>query len=189
MTDARRLEIGVVAGVHGVRGGLRVKLHDPGSTALAPGRTVVLAATGRADIELVIERCSEVPGSPGMWRVELEGLRDRNDAESLRGRVLVVQREDLPELAADEFYLADAIGLPVRRRDDAGGVHELGRIKSVTDNGAQDLFEVAYRDHKGRTRTWLLPLLPGFVRDVTRECVWVELPEGMLPDELEPGHD
>ncbi len=189
MSGRQRLEIGKVGGPHGVKGGLRVRVYDPGTTALAAGRSVLFVAEGRADIELVIASCAAVPGTPEIWRVELEGLRRREDAEALRGRTLVVLRDALPELAKDEFYLADAIGLPVRRRDAAGGVHELGTIKGTTDNGAQDLFEVAYRDHKGRTRTWLLPVLPAFVRDVTAEAVWVELPAGMLPDELEPAED
>jgi 16S rRNA processing protein RimM len=186
VTGAPRLEIGVITGAHGVRGGLRVKLHDPGSQALAPGLRVLLVAPGRADIEMVIAASSAVPGTPGAWRVELEGLADRELAESLRGRSLVVARADLPRLAADEFYLADAIGLPVRSKADQ---RELGTIAGVTSNGAQDLFEVRYRDRRGRTSTWLLPVLPSFVRDVNADAVWVELPPGMLPDELEPGHD
>jgi 16S rRNA processing protein RimM len=186
VTSAPRLEIGVVTGAHGVRGGLRVKLHDPGSRALAPGLQLQLVAPGRADIEMTVAHCTEVPGTPGAWRVELDGLVDRELAESLRGRSVVVARADLPRLADDEFYLADAIGLPVRSKPDE---RELGTIAAVTSNGAQDLFEVRYRDRRGRTSTWLLPVLPSFVRDVTADAVWVELPPGMLPDELDSGED
>jgi 16S rRNA processing protein RimM len=189
VSRAGRLEIGVVSGPHGVHGGLRVRLHDPASTALAPGKRLVFAAEGRADIELVVTSCGEVPGSGGSWRIELEGIRRREDADTLRGRVLVVPRDELPVLADDEFYLADAIGLPVRRRGEGDRIDELGKIRGLTGNGAQDLFEVAYRDGKGRTRTWLLPVLPAFVRDVTADAVWIELPPGMLPDELESQHD
>jgi 16S rRNA processing protein RimM len=188
VSRGQRFEIGVVGGPHGVHGGLRVRMHDPASTALAPGKTIVFAAPGRPDIELTVTSCAEVPGSGGTWRVELEGIRRRDDAEALRGRVLTVPRDELPGLDDDEFYLADAIGLPVRRRID-DRVDELGTIRGITGNGAQDLFEVGYRDRKGRSRTWLLPVLPAFVRDVTAEAVWIELPPGMLPDELDAAHD
>ncbi|MBC8073019.1 MAG: 16S rRNA processing protein RimM [Deltaproteobacteria bacterium] len=189
MSREQRLEIGVVSGPHGVHGGLRVRLHDAASTALAPGKRLVFAAEGRADIELAVTSCAEVPGSGGTWRIELEGIRRREDADALRGRALVVPRDELPALGDDEFYLADAIGLPVRRRGEGDRVDELGKVRGLTGNGAQDLFEVAYRDRKGRTRTWLLPVLPTFVRDVTAEAVWIELPPGMLPDDLESPHD
>jgi 16S rRNA processing protein RimM len=189
VSRAERLEIGVVSGPHGVHGGLRVRLHDPSSTVLAPGKALVFAAEGRAEIELTVASCAEVPGSGGTWRLELDGIRRREDAEALRGRVLVVPRDELPALADDEFYLADAIGLPVRRRGEGDRVDELGKVRGLTGNGAQDLFEVGYRDRKGRTRTWLLPVLPTFVRDVTSDAVWVELPPGMLPDELESPAD
>jgi 16S rRNA processing protein RimM len=161
---------------------LRVQLHDPRSQALAPGRRVVVRSANRAPATHEVRQVDPVPGKPGRLRVALVGVPGRNDAEALRGCELLVARRDLPALAPDEFYLADAIGRPVRRRHDD---RALGTIVALTSNGAQDLFEVEWRGSDGRIHGWLLPVLPDHVVDVSEARVLVDLPLGLLPNELE----
>lgn len=184
--DEDLLEIGFILGAHGIRGGLRVGLHDPDSDAVVEGRVLAVLAP-RAPTEVLRTRvlqAAAVPGQAGKLRVVLEGVGDRNQAEMLKGHRLAARREDLPTLAEDEFYLADAIGLPVARRR-GEGLQALGTIVGFTSNGAQDLFEVEWRRPSGRPEVWLLPVLPGFLLEVEPSGVLVDLPEGMLPDELE----
>jgi 16S rRNA processing protein RimM len=177
------LVVGYVAGAHGVRGAVRVHLHDPRSPSLEPGRRVVLRHGGRTIGTHEVGRVDPVPGKPGRMRVTLLGVPGRTEAEALRGCELLVDRGELPELADDEFYLADAIGLPVARQHDE---RALGTIVGLTSNGAQDLFEVEYRGADGRARTWLLPVLPDFLVEMTDARVLVDLPQGLLPEDLEP---
>lgn len=175
-----QLEVGVVTGAHGTRGAVRIRLHDPGSDALEPGRRIELVRNDSSLGHFEVRMAAPVPGDAGRVRAELAGIRDRDAAEALRGAVVRIEREALPALAPDEFYLADTLGLHVR--DGAG--NDLGTIVSVTSNGAQDLLEVRCRDRRGRTQTWLLPVLPAFIREVDGDGVHVELPDGMLPDDL-----
>ncbi|MBX7078819.1 MAG: ribosome maturation factor RimM [Nannocystaceae bacterium] len=184
MNAAGRLEVGVVVGCHGVRGGVRIKLHDPASRALVSGRAVVLCDAQQQQHGHTVESVAPVPGKPGLWRVQLRDVQDRDAADALVGLRVEVERAALPQPDADEFYLADAMGLPVRRRR-GEIVDELGSVVGLTSNGAQDLFEIGYRARDGRRRTWLLPVLPGFVVDVTRDAVWVDPPLGLVPDELD----
>jgi 16S rRNA processing protein RimM len=176
------LVVGYVAGPHGVRGAVRVHLHDPRSHALEPGRRVVLRRDGRALATHEVRASDPVPGKPGRLRVTLAGVPGRDQAEALRGCELLVDRHELPALADDEFYLADALGLPVVRQRDG---RALGTVVGLTSNGAQDLFEVEHRDADGRARTWLLPVTPHHVVEVG-DRVLVDLPLGLLPEELEP---
>ncbi len=178
------LVLGYVAGAHGVHGTVRVHLHDRGSDALASGRRVTLRPEGGAAVEHEIESVADVPGKPQRRRVGLVGVADRNAAEALRGCTVIMQRDQLPPLAEDEFYLADAIGLPVERERD-GAVQSLGTIVGLASNGVQDLFEVQWRDSGGRSRPWLLPMLPDHVVDIDEHRVRVDLPLGLLPDGLE----
>lgn len=177
------LVVGYVAGSHGVRGAVRVHLHDPGSGALEPGRRVMLCRDGKEVGSHEVVRVDPVPGKPGRLRVVLAGVPGRDQADALRGCELRVAREDLPALADDEFYLADAIGLPVVRERDGLA---LGTIVALTSNGAQDLFEVEHRAPDGKRHTWLLPVLPDCIVDLDDDRVLVDLPLGLLPDELEP---
>jgi len=181
------LEVGFVSSPHGVRGAVYVQLHDPESRALAAARRIGVGPRDAAGPErwLEVVECAEVPGRAGRLRVRFAELRDRDDAEALKGSTLWVDRAALPELAEDEYYLADAIGRRVVRLRDDGSSVALGTIVGLMSNGAQDLFEVEWRNAEGRAERWLFPALPGFVREVAPERVVVELPLGMLPEELE----
>ena len=181
--DPALLVVGYVAGPHGVRGAVRLHLHDPGSSTLAPGRRLVLRRGEEEIGHHEVSRVDPVPGKPGRLRVVLTGVPGRDEAEALRGCEVLVDREQLPALADDEFYLADAIGRPVQREADGKA---LGTIVGLTSNGAQDLFEVEWRAADGKRHTWLLPVLPDCIVEVDDERVRVDLPLGLLPEELEP---
>jgi 16S rRNA processing protein RimM len=45
--------------------------------------------------------------------VTFKGIADRNAAEALRGKDVIVNREDIPELPADRFYIVDVLGCKV----------------------------------------------------------------------------
>lgn len=184
-TAASRLSVGYVAGAHGVRGMVRIQLFDGGSEALRSGVDLVLV--DRKSKEIVHrKRATSVAMVPGKSaaRAELEGVGDREGAEALRGLTVEIERDVLPDLEEDEFYLVDAVGLTVEREREDGTAQTLGKVVAVTTNGAQDLFEIEYFE-RGRARRWLIPVLPGFVRDVDDRRVLVDPPEGMLPDALE----
>jgi 16S rRNA processing protein RimM len=188
MGTVETFEVGVVAGAHGLGGALRIHLFDAASRALDRGCAVRLRRTGAAGgTTITVRRSVAVPGKPGTWRVESDDVRDRDAALALAGCVVEIDRASVAPAADDEFFLADAIGLPVLRARPQGDPVALGMIVGVTSNGAQDLFEVSYRGANGRTQTWLLPVLPHVIRDVTKQAVWVDPPLGLVPDELEDG--
>lgn len=178
---AQHLQLGYVAGAHGVRGGLKVKLFNPDSTAIDVGVPLVFrlpaTAPARGDVPrtFVVSEVSAASGA-GVLRVWLEGVDDRDAADALRAHELWIDRAELPALAQDEYYLADLIGLEVMRERD--GVSEsLGRITAVTSNTAQDLLCVRLRG-----REWLLPALPPFIVAIEAQRVLVDVHDDMLPD-------
>jgi len=185
-SSSEALAVAVIVGAHGIRGWVRIHLHAPGSKALRPGLRVTLRASQAERISKLLA-VEPIPGKP-MARVHLEGVTDRDQAEALRGQELWLARKDLPPLAADEFYLADLIGLPVERVRPDGRVQPLGTVIALTSNGAQDLLEVEYQSPGRRADTWLLPVLPQFITEIEGR-LRVELPLGMLPDALADGDD
>jgi 16S rRNA processing protein RimM len=186
-----RLTIGYVAGAHGIRGALKVRLHDPGSDALQPGVVVALARAGSEPVERTVEHVSS--GKKSEVLVELAGVRDRDAAEALRGCEVQIDRAHLPPLEDDEYYLADLVGARVERATASGEREALGEVVGVTTNGAQDLLEIEWTDPTGARHGWLLPALPGFVLDVqqggsgapSEATVLADVPPGFLPDALE----
>jgi len=186
--SASALVVGYIAAAHGVHGGLRVHLHDPASEALASGRAIVLRRGDQPAGRFVIDAVASVPGKPNRRRITLEGLTYRDEAEALRGCEVLVERDQLPPLADDEFYLADVVGRAVQRQREGGPQH-LGEVVGVISHGMQDLFEVRWRDPSGRAHDWLLPVVSPLLVDVGPQRVLVDLPHGMLPEALEVDDD
>lgn len=183
-----RLTVGFVLGSHGVRGTVRLQLFDGASHALKKGVELVLVhrETKAVVTRKVVKTVAMIPGKP-VARVDLEGVEGRDGVDAIRGLTIEVERDVLPDLKDDEFYLVDAIGLPVERVLEDGTVQPLGKVVAITTNGAQDLFEIEFFGEGGRAQRWLIPVIPGFVNDVDDKRVLVDPPLGMLPEALEPG--
>ncbi len=107
--NERWIALGVVMGTHGVRGELRVKLHNPESELLYDVAAVQLRAAGSMRPYTVQQ---VRPGGKGLL-VQLEGVDTVERAQALRGAELCVARSHLPELPEGEFYHCDLEGLTV----------------------------------------------------------------------------
>ena len=86
-----------------------------------------------------------------------EGLADRNAAEAVRGRTLLVPAEDVRPLEPDEFFLHDLAGLEVRT---PAGVR-LGKVTEVYERGPGYLLAVDDGE-----RELLIPFSSQMVREV-----------------------
>jgi 16S rRNA processing protein RimM len=173
-----RLQLGYVAGPHGVRGALEIKLFNPESTALESGVRIALCGPdGSGARTFEVERGAPKPGSDRA-RLWLVGVDTREAAEQLRGLELWIDRAELPELDDDEFYLADLLGFEVVRRRADDSFESLGEIVGVTSNTAQDLFEVRLRG-----REWLLPAFAPFIVAIEGDRVIVDVHDELLPED------
>jgi len=126
----KRVALAAVAGAHGVKGELRLKLFADSVESLA--RQSRLYVGGR---QLVLKDIKD-GGKTAIAR--FEGVSDRTGAESLRGSLVEIDRDALPPLEEGEYYHADLIGLPCV--DESGNL--LGSVASVENFGAGDLLEV-----------------------------------------------
>jgi 16S rRNA processing protein RimM len=105
----RWVALGAVMGTHGLRGGLRVKQHNPDSELLFTLPEIAL----RLDGQLKIYALSEVrPGGKGVL-VTLRGVDSIDAAQALRSAELCVPRSWLPALPPGEYYVTDLPGLAV----------------------------------------------------------------------------
>ena len=132
-SESDRVCLGVIAGAHGVRGLVKIKsfTEEPEDVA-AYGP--VCDETGEKRFVIVVKGRVK-----GLVLAELEGIRDRDQAQALHGLQLYVERAALPRLDEEEtFYQADLIGLTA---EDPEG-RPLGRVVAVPNFGAGDLLEV-----------------------------------------------
>jgi 16S rRNA processing protein RimM len=129
MTD-KRVALAAVAGAHGVKGEVRLKLFSDSAASLASHKIVFV---GDAERRLLSVREG---GKTVVAR--FEGIGDRSAAEALRRQLVEVDRSALPPLEDGEYYHADLIGLPCVDREGQA----VGTVASVENFGAGDLLEV-----------------------------------------------
>jgi 16S rRNA processing protein RimM len=152
----KRIALAAVAGAHGVKGELRLKLFSDSVESLARHRKLYVGGVERA---LLSVREGKTPVA------RFDGIADRSAAEALRGQLVEVDRAALPPLDDGEYYHADLIGLACV--DSAGA--EVGRVAAVENYGAGDLLDVERTDGKQS----LIPFKPG-IADLERDRIVID---------------
>ena len=132
----RRIALAAVAGAHGVKGEVRLKLFSDSVESLSHHKKVYVGGVER---QLISVRDG---GKTAVARIQ--GVSDRGAAEALRGSLLEVDRDALPPLDEGEYYHADLVGLTCE--SDRG--EPLGKVVAVENFGAGDLLEVETTDGK-----------------------------------------
>jgi 16S rRNA processing protein RimM len=154
------VEVGYIAGAHGLKGEVTIRLHDPDGDSVRKGAQLHLSAPGRPERIL---RVASVRDSAKGLLASLEGIEDRTSAETLKGSSILMERDDLPPLDEGEFYYRDVIGLPARLQDGTS----LGTVTDVF-HGATDILVV-----QGDTGEILVPVVEGFVESLGPDVVIV----------------
>ena len=168
MPDSRIL-LGVIGRAHGVRGLVKVTSHTAEPADLTAYGPLSDAAGRHFALRWKADGIAEVSRIENGVTIK---VTDRAEAERLTNTRLFVDRARLPQPDANEYYLADLIGLTAI--DQAGIV--IGTVATVHDYGAGASLEIT------RTTT---PLLVPF----TESCVpTVDLTGGRVvvvaPDEI-----
>ena len=131
VTDGeRRVALAAVAGAHGVKGEVRLKLFTDSAASLKVHSKLIVGGAERRLIDV------REGGKTAVAR--FEGVGDRTAAEALRGSLVEVDRDALPPLEEGEYYHSDLIGLPCV--DQEG--ERVGTVVSVENFGAGDLLDV-----------------------------------------------
>jgi len=143
--SGRRIALAAVAGAHGVKGELRLKLFSESVNSISAHKKLYVGGTER--------RLLSVGQSGKTALARFEGVDDRSAAEALRGVLIEVDRSALPPLEDGEYYHADLIGLPAV--DSAGKM--VGTVTAVENYGSGDLLEV----ETGAGKRSLIPFSEG----------------------------
>ncbi|HLJ63213.1 MAG TPA: ribosome maturation factor RimM [Stellaceae bacterium] len=168
----KRVCLGVITGVHGVRGVVRVKSFTADPRAIAQyGALSDEKNTRRFELRVVGE-------VKGVVLVAVTGINDRNEAETLKGIRLYADRDALPPPQPEEFYHADLIGLEAVTR----GGEPIGEVRAVHDFGAGDTLEVERREGGAVMVPFTRAVVPEI--DIEGGRLVIEPPLGLL-DKIE----
>jgi 16S rRNA processing protein RimM len=169
------LVVGHVSKPHGTRGDLLIwSLTDDPDEVFAAGRRLLLGTesgeAGEGAAEVVVE--ASRPFKKGLL-VRLVGVTDRNQAEALVSRYLLVPAEERGDAAEGEVFYHQLLGLMV---ETVSG-EAVGRVREVYETEPAHLLEV-----KGPDRVHLIPFSREVVRSVDTDAgrLVIEPPEGLL---------
>lgn len=171
MDQDRKICVGKFIGPHGVRGQVRLAsfTDDPESIFEYEPLT---DEKGAREYELIVRGVGK-----DHYIVSVNGCDTRDAAEKLKGVMLYVDRDALPEEDDGEYYFADLIGL---KAQDAQGV-AVGDVIDVHDYGAGAFLEIK----PAHAKSFMLPFKDAFVPtvDLEKGLVEVIIPEGWLSEE------
>lgn len=170
------LVVGRVVKAHGIRGELVVDVRtDSPEERFAPG-TRLVGRTGKGrtstDREVTVEAARS---HSGRLLVRLDGIGDRDAADAIRGMLLIVDSDSLPDTDdPDEFHDHQLVGLKVL---DTEG-NRLGEVTEIMHTPAGELLAI----HLESGIDALVPFVTEMVPEVDLEagtCV-IDPPEGLL---------
>ena len=128
MTD-ELLAVGRIARAHGIRGEVSIEPLSENAARFAAGSELHLEDGRRLTVAT-----SRTHGRRVL--VKFEEISDRDDAERLRGGVLVVPADSAPPPPGGSFWIHQVVGLEVVTEDGRA----LGKIREVQGNPANDLW-------------------------------------------------
>lgn len=125
------LAVGRIVRAHGVRGEVSVLPLSEVESRFSPGAVLRLDPDGERRLTV---RSSRPHGSRLL--VRFEEVADRDEAERLRGRVLLVPAEEAPPLPEGRFWVHEIVGLEVVTETG----RRLGRVVEVLHNPGNDVW-------------------------------------------------
>jgi 16S rRNA processing protein RimM len=170
----RRVVVGRIRGAHGLRGQIRVQYFTDAADTLVGLPSVTIARAEDDPETQAFEVEFAGPGRRGEVRMALAGIRKREAAEELRGRLVLADPKDFEPLGPGEHYGFELVGCRVETRDG----RTLGRVRDIWPTGAADLLIV--EGEGGREH--LIPAARDLLRevDVERRRIVVEVIPGLL---------
>ncbi len=160
------IPIGKIVGAHGIHG--RVKLLYFSHLEAFPYSTIYLQEPTGTFQHLDV--CSVLP-LKGALALKVAGIHSRDEAQSLKGKLVFCRREAFPRAEPDEFYWIDLIGMDVYAPDTSRS----GRVKGVIETGGTDVLEI---EMEGKET--LVPLSYTWIEEISPEDGRLVLKAGTL---------
>lgn len=168
-----RVIIGKIVGVHGVNGTILLLPLTDHPERFFKMKKLILERAGMPSQTVTVKKIKPYEGKDTFF-VQLSGVDDRTVAESFKGSLVTVSKEERAELSEDEYWIDDIVGMKVI--DDLTGA-ELGVLEEVLRTGSNDVYLI--RTNEGQIRP--IPALGEAIKKVDTESgqMRVDVPEGL----------
>jgi 16S rRNA processing protein RimM len=155
------IELGRIISAYGVRGWVKIQPHSAQGTVLraAPVWWLVAPVAPLAKPGAPVpHKVKQVRPQGSTVVADLEGVGERDLAESLRGYAVLVSRQHFPKAQTDEYYWVDLIGLDVVNREGLA----LGQVRELLHTGPQTVLVLAYLE-EGKSKERMIPFVGVYI--------------------------
>jgi 16S rRNA processing protein RimM len=162
-----RILIAQIATAHGVKGYVKLRYFGQDIEQFSRYNPFFTDIEGDQTLRLHIKNSIK-----GGYVASIEGITDRNKAETLRGKKLYISPNVLKEPEDGEYYCSDLIGCTARENG-----QDIGQIIAMENFGAGDLLEIK----PASGASFYLPFCNEFVGkvDLAKKLIAVMVPEGL----------
>lgn len=166
------LEIGKIVTTHGIAGEVRAQAWCDDNEFMTEFEELYF---DKGKTKLKIERARV---HKNIVILKIEGINDMNTAQTLRNKILYLNRDDV-QLEDGAYFIQDLIGLQVIDQDDPQLVY--GTVQDITETGANDVYHI--KTPQGAVV--LIPAIPDVIRrvDLEREEILITPLKGLFDDE------
>ncbi len=165
------LETGKIVGTHGIRGMVRVQAWSDSGEFLTEFKRFFLSPDGESEL-----KAQKIQPHGGVVLIAFKGVDTVEQAESLRGKILYISRDDI-SLPDGRYFIDDLLGCEVF---DADSGEKYGEISEVSQTGANDVWHI-----KSGDKEYLLPAIDEVIVTVAPENERLEIRpmKGIFDDE------
>ncbi len=163
--------VATVVGVHGLKGGIKVKVEDENPNRFAKGRRLYIGQ----DKKPVTVKSYQSKGLNGILLTE--EIEHIDQAEPYIGSTITVPESELPPLEDGIHYVKDLIGLIIRDQEGK----EYGQLKEVLSYAVNDVYVI--QDEKGKE--FLVPVIKEIIKDISPDIgyITIEPLEGLFDED------
>jgi len=171
-----KIQIGFCNSPHGIKGEFSFSLFNEESVTLKKDLKILLVPKNeKSSLDKNGEyfKISQIKYGNKVI-VSLEEVQDRNKVEKMIPFEIYVEKEDLPKLDEDEFYVADLIGLNVVDFDNK---QVIGKVIDFYENGQQVVLKI-----KNEKETFDILFIESFIKEIDIETGIIEI---VVPEMIE----
>lgn len=151
------LRVGIISNTHGIKGEVKIFSTTDDIERFKVLENCILD-TGKELINLEVEGVKFFKQFPIL---KFKGYDSIEDIEKYKGKDILVLRKDAVELAENEFFITDLIGMTVVEKNG----NRIGELIDVMQTGANDVFVVIDKDKN----EILLPYIEECILDINSD--------------------
>lgn len=169
--NMERIRIAKIINTHGIKGECKIIMFDDFETYCFECGKKLSLTNGKENIDVTPQRIRMHKGSP---LVVFKEITNMSEAEAMKGYLIEMELDDLPEKSDGTYYNFELIGLNVVDQDG----NSIGVVKSIEQTLANDIIRIERESMKDA----LVPYVSAFVLDIDMETevMKINVIEGLL---------